>query len=126
MGGDEFQGYDKDGEAQDGPRAMNHTNEFGGGDGSLYGGQAIKKHNYDENAVLYVTNMGISEAESRFTQNEIAQIKREYEKNSKEDIIGKRKLIEYFRITDIQDTYLSNELFNVIKNSDQLNKPIDY
>ena len=30
---------------------------------------------------------------------------------------GKRKLIEFFRITELTDTYLSNELFNVIRNS---------
>lgn len=65
--------------------------------------------------------MTIQEAESRFTSAELNQIKREFDKNSKDQIIGKRKLIEYFRIMEIQDTYLSNELFNIIKNSQRLN-----
>lgn len=84
------------------------------------------KQAYDENALIYITNMSIQEAESRFTQSEVAQIKREFEKNSKDQIIGKRKLIEYFRLNEVSDTYLSNELFNIIKNSNRLNSPIDY
>lgn len=35
-------------------------------------------------------------------------------------------MIEYFRLMEISDTYLSNEFFNVIKNSQRLNSPIDY
>jgi hypothetical protein len=70
--------------------------------------------------------MSMQEAESRFSQTEVAHIKREFEKNSKDQIIGKRKLIEFFKITEISDTYLSNELFNIIKNSNKLNLPIDY
>lgn len=35
-------------------------------------------------------------------------------------------MIEYFKITEISDTYLSNELFHIIKNSNRLNSPIDY
>ena len=35
-------------------------------------------------------------------------------------------MIEFFKITEISDTYLSNELFNIIKNSNRLNLPIDY
>ena len=61
--------------------------------------------------------MSIQESESRFTPNELEQIQREFEKNSKDKIIGKRKLIEYFRLMEISDTYLSNEFFNIIKNS---------
>jgi hypothetical protein len=41
-------------------------------------------------------------------------------------VIGKRKLLEYFRMVEIQDTYLANEVFFMIKNSSQLNSPIDY
>ena len=40
--------------------------------------------------------------------------------------MGKRKLIEYFRILDISDSYLTSQLFTVIKNSQRLNQPIDY
>ena len=35
-------------------------------------------------------------------------------------------MIEFFRIMEISDTYLSNELFNLIKNSHKMNQPIDY
>lgn len=35
-------------------------------------------------------------------------------------------MIEYFRLNDVSDTYLANELFNIIKNSSKLNSPIDY
>ena len=75
------------------------------------------KNNFDPQAVIKVSNMSIQESESRFTQNELESIQREFEKNSKDKIIGKRKLIEYFRLIELSDTYLSNEFFNVIKNS---------
>lgn len=61
--------------------------------------------------------MSIQESETKFTGAELAAIRKEYDKMSKDDIIGKRKLIEFFRIMDINDTYLSNQLFTVIKNS---------
>jgi Ca2+-binding EF-hand superfamily protein len=41
-------------------------------------------------------------------------------------VIGKRKLLEYFRLNEIQDTYLSSEVFFTIKNSSLLNSSIDY
>ncbi len=41
-------------------------------------------------------------------------------------MIGKRKLLEYFRLTDVSETYLSNEIFFMIKNSSVINSPIDY
>lgn len=41
-------------------------------------------------------------------------------------MIGKRKLLEYFRLSEIADTYLTNELFYMIKNSTSLNSPVDY
>ena len=80
-------------------------------------GAVDNKTNFDPQAIIYITNMSIQEAESRFTKVELAQIKKEFDKNSKDQIIGKRKLIEFFRITELTDTYLSNELFNVIRNS---------
>ena len=36
---------------------------------------------------------------------------------SKDDVIGKRKLLEFFKLMEIQDTYLANEVFYMIKNS---------
>jgi len=41
-------------------------------------------------------------------------------------VIGKRKLLEYFRLMEINDTYLTNELFFMIKNSSSFNSPVDY
>ena len=64
-----------------------------------------------------MTNMSIQDAEMKFTPDELATIQKEYEKISKDDIIGKRKLIEFFRIMEISDSYLTNQLFTVIKNS---------
>ena len=34
--------------------------------------------------------------------------------------------MEYFCIAEISETYLSNEIFTIIKNSSKLNLPIDY
>ena len=71
----------------------------------------------DPQAIIGITNMTVAEAESQFTQAELTQIKKEFNKNSKDQIMGKRKLIEYFRILDISDSYLTSQLFTVIKNS---------
>ena len=65
-------------------------------------------------------------AESRFTSEEISKIRKEFDKLSKDQVIGKRKLLEYFRLIEINDTYLTNELFYMIKNSSALNSPVDY
>ena len=65
-------------------------------------------------------------AESRFTPDELTKIQKEFQRLSKDNVIGKRKLLEYFRLSEIQDTYLSNEVFFMIKNSSKLNSPIDY
>ena len=65
-------------------------------------------------------------AEARFTKEELAKIQKEFERLSKDNVIGKRKLLEYFRLTDVSETYLSNEIFFMIKNSSVINSPIDY
>lgn len=71
-------------------------------------------------------NQPVATAESRFTQEELSRIKKEFDKLSKDQVIGKRKLLEYFRLMEINDTYLTNELFFMIKNSSTLNSPVDY
>ena len=76
--------------------------------------------------MIYVTNMSIQDSESKFNEDELWAIRKEFDKLSKDNIIGKRKLIEFFRIMEISDTYLTNQLFTVIKNSSRLNNPIDY
>ena len=120
---DEFEGYDNEYQSATAPSALNKNSDSK----SLLGTTvADNRINFDPQAIIYITNMSIQEAESRFTKVELAQIKKEFDKNSKDQIIGKRKLIEFFRITELTDTYLSNELFNVIKNSQRLNYPIDY
>ena len=60
-GEQDFQGYDqKDVSNDTGPRAQRPSVEFGGGRGSLYSSQnLIEKHNFDENAFLYITNMSV-------------------------------------------------------------------
>ena len=68
----------------------------------------------------------MEKAEAKFDPEELQRIKREFKKLSKDNIIGKRKLLEYFRLLEINDTYLTNELFFMIKNSSQLNSPIDW
>jgi|LauGreDrversion4_2_1035121.scaffolds.fasta_scaffold194759_1 Ca2+-binding EF-hand superfamily protein len=71
-------------------------------------------------------NQPTAVAEARFTQEELSKVKKEFDKLSKDQVIGKRKLLEYFRLTEISDTYLTNELFFMIKNSSALNSPVDY
>ena len=70
--------------------------------------------------------MSVADAEGRFTHEELSKIKKEFERLSKDNVIGKRKLLEYFKLLEIQDTYLASEVFFMIKNSSQLNSPIDY
>ena len=70
--------------------------------------------------------LSVQEAEQRFSVEELSKIKKEFERLSKDNVIGKRKLLEYFKLLEIQDTYLANEVFFMIKNSSQLNSPIDY
>jgi len=41
------------------------------------------------------------EAEQRFTSEELSKIKKEFERLSKDNVIGKRKLLEYFKLLDI-------------------------
>ena len=57
------------------------------------------------------------EAEARFTAEELTKVQKEFERLSKDNVIGKRKLLEYFRMVEIQETYLANEVFFMIKNS---------
>ena len=109
---DEFEGYENEYQSGNSPNVMNKNTES-----KTQLGAVDNKTNFDPQAIIYITNMSIQEAESRFTKVELAQIKKEFDKNSKDQIIGKRKLIEFFRITELTDTYLSNELFNVIRNS---------
>ena len=47
------------------------------------------------------TAMTKEEAEARFSPEELAKIKKEFERLSKDNVIGKRKLLEYFRLLDI-------------------------
>jgi Ca2+-binding EF-hand superfamily protein len=70
--------------------------------------------------------LGIADAEKRFDSEELNKIKKEFERLSKDDVIGKRKLLEYFKMVEIQDTYLSDEVFFMIKNSSQANTPVTY
>ena len=45
--------------------------------------------------------LSIGEAESRFTVEELSKIKKEFERLSKDNVIGKRKLLEYFKLLEI-------------------------
>jgi Ca2+-binding EF-hand superfamily protein len=80
----------------------------------------------EKNIFAALMNQAIPVAESRFTQEELSKIRKEFDKLSKDQVIGKRKLLEYFRLMEISDTYLTNELFFMIKNSSALNSPVDY
>lgn len=91
------------------------------------GGGADNDDDFDDkNTFAALMNQPIPVAESRFTQEELSKIRKEFDKLSKDQVIGKRKLLEYFRLMEISDTYLSNELFFMIKNSSALNSPVDY
>lgn len=124
MDGEGFQGYENQNFDNRGDAPNQKLNRHN----SDFSETAVNfpKKAYDDNALIHITNMGEQEAENRFSQSEVAQIKREFDKNSKDQIIGKRKLIEFFRFNEISDSYITNELFNIIKNSNRLNSPIDY
>ena len=83
---------------------------------------------FDLDAVNYVTNMSINDAEARFKNNteQLIKIKKDFELKSKDDIIGKRKLFEFFELGQLNNSYLEKELYQIIKNSGKLNLPIDY
>lgn len=80
----------------------------------------------EKNFFAQLMNQPTATAETRFTTEELSKIKKEFDKLSKDQVIGKRKLLEYFRLMEIGDTYLTNELFFMIKNSSALNSPVDY
>jgi Ca2+-binding EF-hand superfamily protein len=95
--------------------------------GAAGGVGGLDEDDFDEkNIFALLMNQPIATAESRFTQEELSRIKKEFDKLSKDQVIGKRKLLEYFRLMEINDTYLTNELFFMIKNSSTLNSPVDY
>ena len=47
------------------------------------------------------TLLSVQDAEARFSQEELSKIKKEFERLSKDNVIGKRKLLEYFKLLDI-------------------------
>ncbi|CAI2379664.1 unnamed protein product [Moneuplotes crassus] len=71
-------------------------------------------------------NQDLEVSEARFLPNELAMIKKEFDKLSKDQVIGKQKLFKFLRITDISETFLTDQLFYVMKNSPELNSPIDW
>jgi Ca2+-binding EF-hand superfamily protein len=98
-----------------------------GKDKGMATGGGLDEDDFDEkNLFALLMNQPVATAESRFTQEELNKIKKEFDKLSKDQVIGKRKLLEYFRLMEINDTYLTNELFFMIKNSSTLNSPVDY
>ena len=45
--------------------------------------------------------MSVQEAEMKFTVEELSKIKKEFERLSRDNVIGKRKLLEYFKLLEI-------------------------
>jgi hypothetical protein len=76
--------------------------------------------------VPYRVSLTREQAESKFSKEELTKIMKDFDRLSKDNVIGKRKLLEYFRLAEISETYLSNEVYFMIKNSTVLNSPIDY
>eukprot|EP00347_Sterkiella_histriomuscorum_P005095 403357915 len=104
------------------------SSQFGDNENDTQG-QSNQKENDDKTDQSFISplmNQTSQVAESRFTSEEISKIKKEFDKLSKDQVIGKRKLLEYFKLMEINDTYLTNELFFMIKNSSSLNSPVDY
>ena len=116
------------------PAVRPYKTTFGGAEdptGVGYNGQfiddpTIENEKSFEGIINPQISLGVEVAEARFTNEELSKISKEFERLSKDNVIGKRKLLEYFRLMEIQDTYLSNEIFFMIKNSSKLNSPIDY
>ena len=77
------------------------------------------KNVFDLDAINYVSNMSINDAEARFKDSTalLLEIKMKFDQNSKDDIIGKRKLFEFFKLEQVRDTYLEKEIYQIIKNS---------
>ena len=97
-----------------------------GGYGGFIDDPTMENEQQDAAVINPQISLPPGEAEARFTPEELSKIVKEFERLSKDSVIGKRKLLEYFRLMEIQDTYLSNEIFFMIKNSSKLNSPIDY
>ena len=56
----------------------------------------------------------------------LAWLNKEFDKLSKDQVIGKQKLFKFLRITEISETFLTDQLFYIMKNSPVLNSPIDW
>ena len=115
------------------PAVRPYKTTFGGGDdpstgynGAFIDDPTMENEQLDPGIINPQISLGVEMAESRFSNEELSKISKEFERLSKDNVIGKRKLLEYFRLMEIQDTYLSNEIFFMIKNSSKLNSPIDY
>ena len=49
------------------------------------------------------------------SSEDTARVTKEFDRLSKDKVIGKRKLFEYFRMMELEDSYLANEIFEMIK-----------
>ena len=60
------------------------------------------------------------------SSDEIERVKDEFIRLGKDNVIGKKKLFEYFRMSEMQGTQIANELFQMIKNSSLITRPINF
>ena len=71
--------------------------------GDLGGDHAVTIENEPIDAGVINPHITLSkeEAEERFTSEELSKIQKEFERLSKDNVIGKRKLLEYFKLLEI-------------------------
>jgi hypothetical protein len=62
---------------------------------------------------------------SRLNQEERDRIQKEFDRLAKGKVISKRKVLEYFRCKELQETYLSNEIFTALEQSSMSGNQID-
>jgi len=71
-------------------------------------------------------NLSINVAEARFSKEELHIIRKDFDRLSKNQVIGKRKLLEYFKVGEIENTPLAATIFAMIKNDNQEKVLIDW
>ena len=73
----------------------------GGNYGGFIDDPTMENEQQDAGVINPQISLPIEVAEGRFTPEELSKIVKEFERLSKDSVIGKRKLLEYFRLMEI-------------------------
>lgn len=80
--------------------AYGGTDEAGAG-GGFIDDPTIENEQQDTGVINPQISLPREVAEARFSSEELSKISKEFERLSKDNVIGKRKLLEYFKLMDI-------------------------